>query len=60
MYRALACVLLLLAACDHSANDGQRCVGYGYEPGTEGFAQCRMTVSENRRAMGAVMIAGAE
>jgi hypothetical protein len=53
----LLVLLVLLAACDHSQNDMARCEGYGLEPGTEAFANCRMQVSENRRMMGAVMIA---
>lgn len=51
-------LVLALAACDHSQRDAARCVDYGYEPGTEGFTDCRMTVAENRRAMGAVLVAG--
>jgi hypothetical protein len=50
--------ILALAACDHTARDADRCSGYGFEPGTEDYANCRMTVAENRRSMGAVLVAG--
>jgi hypothetical protein len=50
--------LLALAACDYRTADTNRCADYGFEEGTEGMAACKMQVGENRRAMGAVLIAG--
>jgi hypothetical protein len=52
--------LLALAACDYRAADTDRCAAYGFEDGSQEMANCRMTVAENRRAMGAVLIAGDE
>jgi hypothetical protein len=46
---------LALAGCDHSASDAVKCADYGFAPGSEGMANCQMSVDQNRRAMGATL-----
>jgi hypothetical protein len=33
------------------------CAGYGFEPGTEGYANGRMAADQNRKMMGATITA---
>ena len=50
---AVGCVLLV-AACispeEQRAMDQQKCLGFGFPPGTYGFAQCMMSVTQQREA----------
>ncbi|MCK8788071.1 hypothetical protein M0638_27320 [Roseomonas sp. NAR14] len=47
--------LALLAACGPTAEelramDTQRCAGFGFAPGTDGFANCLMSATQQREA----------
>ncbi|WP_206742651.1 hypothetical protein [Acidisphaera rubrifaciens] len=62
---ALAASLCVLAGCAPSpaelaaqaaaqrAGDQNRCMGFGFQPGTDGFAHCMMTVATERDAQAA-------
>jgi hypothetical protein len=54
---ALVVAVLALAGCDHSQADMAKCADYGFKPGSEGMATCQMSADQNRRAMGATMVA---
>jgi hypothetical protein len=45
---------LALAACvspeERAAMDRQRCAGFGFAPGTDGFANCMMQATQQREA----------
>lgn len=47
--------LLLTSGCttpeEQRAMDQQRCAGYGFQPGTDAFAQCMMQTSMQRDAV---------
>jgi hypothetical protein len=59
-------LLFLLAACvspeqqaqQRAATDQNQCSNYGFAVGTDAYAQCRMTIDQQRRARSAA-IAGA-
>jgi hypothetical protein len=60
LYR-LCLVALALAACSatpYAGIDRAKCASYGFPEGSEGFANCMMTVNETRRAIGGMMVAG--
>jgi hypothetical protein len=49
-----ACILCTalggcMTAQERLASDQQTCVGYGFRPGTEAFAQCMMNIDQGRR-----------
>lgn len=59
MLRTVAVLALVgLAACNHSAREAAKCSEYGFEPGTDGYANCRMQMEQGRKAAAAVMAAG--
>jgi hypothetical protein len=39
--------------------DRNRCINYGFEEGTDAFAQCRMTLDQQRQAIAAQMLSHA-
>jgi hypothetical protein len=39
--------------------DRTRCLNYGFQEGTDAYAQCRMTIDQQRQAIAAEMIARA-
>jgi hypothetical protein len=39
--------------------DRNRCINYGFEEGTDSFAQCLMTIDQQRRAIAAQMLSHA-
>jgi hypothetical protein len=56
---ALLAAVMLLAGCmsaqqkqllaqQHTAADDTKCRGYGFQPGSPGFAQCRMSLDTAR------------
>jgi hypothetical protein len=52
---ALAGLLLAVTGCQEmaamrTAMDNSRCQSYGFTPGTDAFAQCRMNIDLQRRA----------
>jgi hypothetical protein len=51
----LVLFLLLLAACDHSGADAYTCSGYGFQPGTDGYAGCLMQRDGGRRSAAATI-----
>lgn len=52
MFRLLG-FLLLLSGCVSTEQDSQQCAAYGFKPGTDGFATCLMSLSEQRQARAA-------
>lgn len=38
------------------ADDQQRCVTYGFQPGSDGFAGCMMQIDQRRRAIGQALM----
>ena len=54
-YFIIAVVFLLGACADQIEAD--RCVGYGFQPGTEAFANCRMQLAEGRMARAGMVVA---
>jgi hypothetical protein len=50
----LALGALTLVGCvtpqELAREDHDRCTGYGFQPGSETYAQCRMTLDTNRQA----------
>jgi hypothetical protein len=51
----LAGIVLALSGCQQlaemrTASDNSRCQSYGFTPGTDAFAQCRMNIDLQRRA----------
>lgn len=55
MYR-LCLVALALAGCAADV-DNANCQRYGFEPGTDGYANCRMVADQNRRTGAAAVMA---
>lgn len=51
---ALAALAIGLAACvspeEQRAMDQQKCLGYGFQPGTDAFAHCMMATTQQREA----------
>jgi len=58
MLLLLAAITVSVAGCgptaeEQRAMDAQRCAGFGNAPGTDAFASCMMSVSQQREAEGA-------
>ncbi len=59
--RAFSCVVALIAlmGCESQAQmetrlagrDAMKCQSYGFNPGTEGYANCRMRTEQNRQRL---------
>jgi hypothetical protein len=47
------------AEAARQAADRNRCLSYGFQEGTDAFAQCRMTIDQQRQAIAAQMLAHA-
>jgi hypothetical protein len=55
---AFLAVVLFLAACvspeqravARQAADRDQCINYGFQEGTDAYAECRMTIDQQRRA----------
>jgi hypothetical protein len=47
----LTATAMLLGGCaaQRAARDDSKCQGYGFKPGSEGYAQCRMTRDVERQ-----------
>jgi hypothetical protein len=41
-----------------AANDDDKCQSYGFAPGTQGYAQCRMSMDASRQQAASAAIAG--
>jgi hypothetical protein len=52
----LLVLLALLAGCAADVDD-RNCQGYGYEPGSEGYANCRMQSDQTRKMASATIAA---
>jgi hypothetical protein len=52
--RAIGVLVVLLAGCvspeEQASMDRQRCVGFGFAPGSDSFANCMMQTSQQRQA----------
>jgi len=61
---ALLALLILLAGCEtaaeerarRDASDQQRCESFGFELGTEAYANCRLQIDTSRRAAAAALL----
>jgi hypothetical protein len=54
--RTILLLTLLLTACAdestrYQAADSSRCEGYGFTPGTDGYANCLMNMDTTRRKL---------
>lgn len=58
----VAVALLGLAGCDLDKQDDARCQSYGLSIGDDGYAQCRLSIQQQRDAamQNAIAIMGAE